>query len=81
MIHKIYILPGAQGFGIGTKFLNLLSEIAVQKNISQLRLKVYFKNYKAIRFYENYGFKNVHSEITDIGNNYAILDNIMIKEL
>ena len=81
MIHKIYILPGSQGLGIGTKFLNLLSEIAIQNNNSQLRLKVYFKNYKAIRFYEKYGFKNVRSEITDIGNNYAILDNIMIKEL
>lgn len=81
MIHKIYILPSAQGFGIGTKFLNLLSEIAIQNNNSQLRLKVYFKNYKAISFYEKYRFKNVRSEITDIGNNYAILDNVMVKEL
>jgi GNAT superfamily N-acetyltransferase len=81
MIHKIYILPSAQGFGIGTKFLNLLSEIAIQNSNNQLRLKVYFKNYKAINFYEKYGFKNVRSEITDFGNNYAILDNIMIKEL
>jgi len=48
---------------------------------NSLRLKVFFKNYKAISFYEKYGFKNVRSEITDIGNNYAILDNIMIKEL
>jgi hypothetical protein len=30
---------------------------------------------------DKYGFKNVGSEIIDIGNNYAILDNIMIKEL
>lgn len=81
MIHKIYILPSSQGLGIGTKFLDLLSAIAIQNNNKQLRLKVYFKNYKAINFYEKYGFKNIGSEITDIGNNYAILDNIMIKEL
>lgn len=81
MIHKIYILPSAQGFGIGTKFLNLLSEIATLNNNSQLRLKVYFKNYKAICFYEKYGFKNFGTETTNIGNDYSILDNIMVKEL
>ena len=81
MIHKIYILPSAQGFGIGTKFLNLLSEIATLNNNSQLRLKVYFKNYKAISFYEKYGFKNFGTETTNIGNNYSTLDNIMVKEL
>jgi ribosomal protein S18 acetylase RimI-like enzyme len=48
MIHKLYILPVTQSLGIGTKFISLLSEIAIQNKNNQLRLKVYFKNTKAI---------------------------------
>ena len=81
MIHKLYILPVTQGLGIGTKFLNLLSHIALQNNNNRLRLKVYFENTKAIGFYEKYGFKNIGTETTDIGNNYIISDNVMVKEL
>lgn len=81
MIHKLYILPLTQGLGIGTKFLNLLSEIAQLNNNNQLRLKVYFENYKAIVFYEKYGFKKIGTAATGIGNNYIILDNVMVKEL
>jgi ribosomal protein S18 acetylase RimI-like enzyme len=81
MIHKLYLLPTTQGLGIGTNFINLLSEIAKQNKNNQLRLKVYFKNTNAIRFYEKYGFIKTGTETTDIGNNYKILDNVMIKQL
>jgi ribosomal protein S18 acetylase RimI-like enzyme len=81
MIHKLYLLPMAQGLGIGAKFITLLSEIAIQNKNKQLRLKVYFKNTKAIGFYEKYGFRKIGTEMTDIGNNYTILDNVMVKEL
>ena len=36
MIHKLYILPVTQGLVIGTKFLNLLSEIAQLNKNKQL---------------------------------------------
>jgi diamine N-acetyltransferase len=81
MIHKLYLLPATQGLGIGTKLLKLLSEIALQNNNKQLRLKVFFANTKAIGFYEKYGFKQIGTETTDIGNGYSILDNVMVKEL
>lgn len=81
MIHKLYLLPITQGLGIGTKLLNLLSETALQNNNKRLRLKVYFANTKAIGLYEKYGFQNMGTETTDIGNNYNILDNVMVKTL
>lgn len=81
MVHKIYILPSAQGLGIGSKFLDLLSDIALENNNKQLRLMVYFENTKAIGFYERHGFKNIGTEKTDIGNDYIIQDNVMVKEL
>jgi ribosomal protein S18 acetylase RimI-like enzyme len=81
MIHKIYLLPATQGMGIGTKLLNLLSEIALQNSNFRLRLKVYVANRKAIAFYEKYGFKKTGTETTYIGNGYSAADNIMVKEL
>ncbi len=81
MIHKLYILPATQGLGIGTKFLNLLSGIAQVNKNNQLSLKVYYENTKAIGFYEKYGFKKIGTETTDIGNNYNVLDNVMVKKL
>lgn len=81
MIHKFYLLPVFQGLGVGTKALDLLSKIGIKSNDCQLRLKVYHKNDKAIGFYEKYGFRNIGTETTDIGNNYSILDNVMVKPL
>ncbi|MBE0539009.1 MAG: GNAT family N-acetyltransferase [Ignavibacterium sp.] len=81
MIHKLYILPLKQGLGIGTELLNLLSDIAMQNNNKRLRLKVFYKNVNAISFYKKYGFKNIGTETTNIGNDYSILDNIMVEEL
>lgn len=81
MIHKIYLVPSSQGLGIGSKLLNLLSEIALQNMNNQLRLKVFFQNTKAIQFYEKYGFKKVGTEMIDIGNNYIISDIVMVKQL
>jgi ribosomal protein S18 acetylase RimI-like enzyme len=81
MIHKLYILPEAQGLGIGAKLLILLSEIAQQNKNNELRLKVYFKNTNAIKFYEKYGFKKIGTETSEIGNKFTILDNVMVKKL
>lgn len=79
MIHKLYILPEAQGLGIGSNLLQHLSDIASQNNNNKLCLKVFFKNTNAISFYKKQGFKKIGTETTDIGNNYSILDDIMIR--
>lgn len=81
MIHKLYLLPAAQGSGTGTQFLDLLSATAHQNYNIQLRLKVYFENTRAIGFYEKYGFKKTGTATTDIGNGYNILDHVMVKNL
>jgi ribosomal protein S18 acetylase RimI-like enzyme len=81
MIHKIYLLPQSQGLGIGTNLINLLSKIALDNNNKKLQLKVFYKNDKAIGFYEKYGFKQNGIEETNIGNNYIILDKVMERDL
>ena len=44
MIHKIYLLPSSQGLGIGNKIMKLLSDIGIENNNNELRLKVFYKN-------------------------------------
>lgn len=81
MIHKIYLLPEAQGLGIGKKIFDYLTEIARINEQKSLRLKVFYRNDKAAAFYQKYGFTNAGTASTDIGNGYIILDNVMTKQL
>ena len=81
MIHKLYLLPSTQGMGIGTQLIQKLEKKARDYAQLRLRLKVYFANTKAIRFYEKNGFLKTGTETSDIGNAYTIVDDVMIKEL
>jgi diamine N-acetyltransferase len=81
MIHKIYLLPHSQGFGLGIKFFNMISDIAIKYGLTKLCLKVFYKNQNAIGFYEKYGFKSVDTIETNIGNDYIIFDYLMEKEI
>lgn len=81
MIHKLYVSPALQGNGIGTQVLDALTGIASQKHQTALRLKVYYLNHKAIRFYEKNGFVKTGIEKTDPGNAFIIEDDVMTKEV
>lgn len=73
-IHKIYILPTAQGKGIGKKLIKEIKEIALENNQTSLLLNVNKYNQGAIDFYEYLGFKKVKDEVIDIGNGYVMDD-------
>lgn len=81
MIHKLYLLPSVQGSGIGSRFLNRLVDIARMNNNTILRLKVFYLNLKAIKFYVKHGFRKAGTEVTQLNNKYAILDFVLVKEL
>ncbi|UCD61352.1 MAG: GNAT family N-acetyltransferase [Flavobacteriaceae bacterium] len=55
-LERIYVVSTFQGNKIGRFMLNNIKRIAVSKNKGYLWLKVWEKNGKAIRFYENNGF-------------------------
>lgn len=79
-IHKIYILPEAQGKGIG-KLLMEKMELLARKNHSQfLSLNVNRYN-KAQLFYQKLGFEITAEEDIEIGNSYLMEDYIMEKIL
>ncbi|PZX59574.1 ribosomal protein S18 acetylase RimI-like enzyme [Algoriphagus ratkowskyi] len=80
-IHKIYILPSAQGRGIGKKLFQAIKEIAFANNQTSLQLNVNKYNQGAIDFYEYLGFVNIKSEIIDIGNGYVMDDYVFELKL
>jgi ribosomal protein S18 acetylase RimI-like enzyme len=79
-IHKIYILPSAQGRGVGKSLMDKIVEVAKKNENFALSLNVN-KHNKAIHFYEKIGFEKVGAENIDIGNGFLMEDLIMDKKL
>lgn len=75
-IHKIYVLPTAQGKGIGSKLIEYAKRKAIQADNKSLKLNVNRFN-KAIDFYKTIGFTIAGTEDIDIGNNFLMEDFIL----
>jgi ribosomal protein S18 acetylase RimI-like enzyme len=79
-LHKLYILPGQQGKGLGNTLLGfILGEIG-PLGARAIRLNVNRHN-KARQFYEKLGFSVIGQEDNAIGNNYFMNDYVMEKLL
>ena len=79
-IHKIYVLPNAQGKGVGRILLSAVEKEAVAMNNKVITLNVNRFN-KALHFYKKTGFQKVGEEDIDIGRGYLMEDFIMEKHL
>ena len=79
-LHKLYVLPGRQGKGLGKIMLNFIFEDIRALGARVLTLNVNRHN-KARQFYEKLGFSVVCEEDIDIGNNYYMKDYVMEKKL
>ena len=79
-LHKIYILPGQQGKGIGKCLLDHIIADIKTKNAKILELNVNRQN-KARSFYEKFGFQIVGEEDIPIGRGYFMNDYVMQKSL
>jgi GNAT superfamily N-acetyltransferase len=79
-IHKIYVLPAAQGKGVGKKLIDSISAFALQNKNQILSLNVYRQN-PAIDFYEKMGFKKSEEVDIDVGNGFMMNDYVMEKGL
>ncbi|MDI1324105.1 MAG: GNAT family N-acetyltransferase [Algoriphagus sp.] len=76
-LHKIYVLPSAQGKGLGKKLIHEVSDQAKAKGQKSLLLNVNKFNQPAIDFYAYLGFKEAYREVIDIGNGYVMDDVVM----
>jgi ribosomal protein S18 acetylase RimI-like enzyme len=57
MLHQLYILPDAQGQGLGAQMLGEIE--AAFPDAKSVRLEVEAANEKAVRFYGRHGFETV----------------------
>lgn len=79
-IHKIYILPEAQGKGVGKLLIQKAEEQAKLNNLNKLSLNVNRQN-KAQAFYRKLGFEIIAQEDIEIGEGYLMEDFIMEKAI
>jgi len=79
-LHKLYLLPGQQGKGLGKIFLHYIINEIRPAGVKKLRLNVNRYN-KAKQFYERLGFTVIGEEDIPVGNNYFMNDYIMEMEL
>lgn len=75
-VHKIYILPEAQGKGVGKILMNRIITLAKKHQNDKITLNVNRYN-TAVKFYEGLGFVKIGEEDIDIGNGYLMEDFIM----
>jgi GNAT superfamily N-acetyltransferase len=75
-LHKIYVLPGRQGKGLGRTLLQFIFETIRPEGGTRLRLNVNRHN-KARQFYERMGFTVIGEEDIDIGHGYFMNDFVM----
>lgn len=79
-IHKLYVVPEAQGKGVGQKLLSVIENEALKNSNDKIVLNVNRFN-KAINFYQKAGFEKAGEEDINIGNGYLMEDFIMRKEI
>jgi ribosomal protein S18 acetylase RimI-like enzyme len=72
-LHKIYILPEAQGKGVGKVLIEKVVAIAKENQSEIISLNVNKFN-KAVAFYKKMGFEIASEEDLDIGNGYLMED-------
>jgi diamine N-acetyltransferase len=79
-LHKIYVLPEAQGKKVGQRLIERVKEEARMAGSEELLLNVNRYN-KATGFYEHLGFRITGEEDIDIGNGYRMEDYRMAMAL
>lgn len=80
-IHKLYILPTAQGKGIGKDLLNNLEDYGRSNGFEKLTLNVNKYNFSAINFYKSRGFEKIQDETIPIGHGFIMDDYVFTKKI
>jgi GNAT superfamily N-acetyltransferase len=79
-LHKIYLLPEAQGKGVGKLLISEIEKIANQLNQNGISLNVNRFN-KAFDFYTKIGFECIGEEDIELDFGYLMEDFKMLKKL
>jgi len=80
-LSKIYILQSERGKGIGKFTMEFVEEKAIELELSSITLTVNINNANSIKAYEKMGFKNIGTQVADIGNGFVMDDFLFEKKL
>ena len=75
-LDKYYLASSFRGKGFGKLIMNHLKTFCAENQLGQISLNVNKYN-KTVKIYEKLGFKNVRSEVNDIGSGYVMDDFVM----
>lgn len=75
-LHKLYVVPEAQGGGVGKALLEHVIAQARLAGDTTVELNVNRHN-TALGFYQRQGFRIVRDEVIDIGHGYVMDDHIL----
>jgi diamine N-acetyltransferase len=75
-LHRIYLIPGSKGKGVGKHALAFLKEKVKEYGDDRIILNVNRYN-PAKRFYESQGFRIYDEGVFDIGNGFVMDDYLM----
>jgi diamine N-acetyltransferase len=75
-LHKLYVIPGLHGKGVGKKLIQCIVDDILPKGAEKLELNVNKQN-RAIQFYEKMGFNITREEKIDIGEGFIMDDYVM----
>lgn len=75
-LHKLYVLPSAQGKGLGRQILEEVVHRAENNGHTALLLNVNRYN-QAVQFYKKIGFEIIGEEDNPIGNGFFMNDYVM----
>jgi ribosomal protein S18 acetylase RimI-like enzyme len=75
-LHKLYVLPGVKGSGVGHALLEAVLDESRTKSAEAIELNVNKYN-PAKQWYERQGFRTVREEVIPIGQGYVMDDFVM----
>lgn len=78
-LSKIYILKSFRGKHYASEAFEFLEGMCQGLNLNTIYLTVNKYNENSINVYNKRGFKNVKSQVTDIGNGFVMDDYVMEK--
>jgi len=79
-LHKLYLLPGMHGRGLGSRLLRHVERKVRVGGGRRLILTVNKHNAKAIATYQRNGFFIADSVVAEIGNGFVMDDYVMAKD-
>ena len=80
-LHKLYLMPDRQGFGLGQIALARAQDLARDRGCTVLGLGVKKTNARAIRSYERAGFRRAGDLVSEIGGGFVMDDYLLERSL